>query len=35
MAMQAKGWMTGLLFLAWITHSIKALETRCGISPTN
>jgi hypothetical protein len=34
-AMQPEGWMTTLLFLYWISHFIKALESRDGVSPTN
>jgi hypothetical protein len=34
MAMQPEGWMTALLFSQWISHFIKALESRGGVSPT-
>jgi hypothetical protein len=35
MAMQPKGWMTTALFSQWISHFIKALESRGEISPSN
>ena len=35
MAMQAKAWMTQFLFLSWIAHFVKALESSGGISPIN
>jgi hypothetical protein len=35
MAMQEKAWMTGRLFSSWISHFVKSLDSRGGISPTN
>jgi hypothetical protein len=35
MAMQPKAWMTSILFSHWISHFIKALESRGGILPGN
>jgi hypothetical protein len=35
MAMQENAWMTGHLFSSWISHFVRALEVRGGISPTN
>jgi hypothetical protein len=35
MAMQPEGWMTASLFSQWISHFIKSLESRDGVSPTN
>jgi hypothetical protein len=35
MAIQKKTWMTGYLFNSWMSHFVKALESRGGISPTN
>jgi hypothetical protein len=35
MAMQPEAWMTSILFSHWISHFIKALESRRGISLEN
>jgi imidazoleglycerol phosphate dehydratase HisB len=35
MAMQPERWITAFLFSQWISHFIKSLESRGGVSPTN
>ena len=35
MAMQPKAWMMAILFSHWISHFIKVLESRGGISPNH
>ena len=35
MAMQPEVWMTALLFSQWISHFIKSIESRGGISPSH
>jgi hypothetical protein len=35
MTMQLEGWMTTLLFSQWISHFIKPLQSRGGVSPTH
>ena len=35
MAMQPEAWMTTQLFSHWISHFIRALESRGGVSPSN